>query len=258
MKNSFFRRPRPLYFSLIAITFLCLVLLVLYGLAEKENKMLKESRGELFLSLAMGEAEAAEVAWQEDRPIPELYHHITSAAEYLSMTTQTDKVRETTKRLRKMGNDLLELAETEQGTQALTTYPWQELSTISRDEGKKKAEAITQTQNCLRAACGREYIYTCKNVYVKLSKGGVPMEIAVYTPAREDRPYTEADCVLRSQRFLQNALPRKLSHKDATAITPTETGYRIWYPCGTGRVWVDVRGDTGRIVGLQFVPAITS
>lgn len=256
MERSFFRRPRPLIFSLCAMTFLCLVLLVLYGLAEKENEMLKESRSELFLSLAMSEAEAAESAWQEKRPTAELYHHVTAAAEYLSMTTQTSETREMIGRLRSLGNWLLDREETEPETPSTIAYPWDELPPISRDEGKKKAEKITQTKNCLHAAAGRGYVYTCQNVYVKLSKqGGIPVEIAVYTPPRNDRPYAEADCVRRSFRFLEEVLPRKLSCKDTAWIRQTKTGYRIGYPCRTGEIWVEVRQDTGRIVGLQFLPA---
>lgn len=255
MKKLFLRRQRPLVFSLCAMTFLCLLLLVLYGLAEKENAMLKEARSELFLSLAISEAEEAEAAWQEKRPTAELYHHITAAADYLSMTTQTENTRQMTLRLRGFGDLLLHRAETEQETKNIMSYPWQELPTISQDEGIKTAETITQTKKCLHPALGRYYIYTCKNVYVKLSQnGGVPLEIAVYTPVREDHPYTVASCVLRSRRFLEEVLPHRLSRRDATSMVQTETGYRIWYPCGTGKIWVDVRSDTGRIVGLRFVP----
>lgn len=256
MQDPFWKRPRPLLFSLASMTLLCLLLLVLYGLAEKENAMLHTARADLFLSLAIDEAEAAERTWQEKGPTAELYHHITAAADYLSMTTQTGETQEMTKRLRTMGNYLLHRAETEQAAQPVSAYPWQELPIVSRDEGKKIAETCTQTKNCLHTAAGRSYIYTCQNVYVKLSNKGIPLEIAVYTPVREDRPYTEADCVLRSRLFLEKALPRKLSRKDATSMTQTESGYRIGYPCGTGQVWVDVRGDTGRIVGLRYVPAV--
>ncbi len=256
MERSCFRRPRPLIFSLCAMAFLCLVLLVLYVLVEKENEMLQESRNELFLSLAMSEAEAAESAWQEKRPTAELYHHVTAAADYLSMTTQTSETREMTKRLRSLGNWLLnrEEPETVEVPQKSIAYPWDALPPISRDEGKKTAETITQTKNCLHAAAGRGYVYTCQNVYVRLSQhGGIPVEIAVYTPPRDDRPYTEADCVRRSSRFLENVLPRKMSCRDAAWIRQMETGYRIGYPCRTGVVWVDVRHDTGRIVGLRFL-----
>ncbi len=253
MQDPFWKRPRPLLFSLASMTLLCLLLLILYGLAEKENALLQNARNDLFLSLAIDEAEAAERAWQEQCATPALYHHIVATADYLSMTTQTDETREMTKRLRSMGNYLLHREEAEQATEAVVAYPWQELPAISRDEGKKIAETITQTKNCLHAAAGRSYIYTCQNVYVKLSGKGIPLEIAVYTPTRETHSYTEEDCILRSRRFLENALPHRLCHREATLTTETENGYRMWYPCGTGKMWVDVRDDIGRIVGLRYV-----
>lgn len=255
MREPFWKRPRPLFFSLVAMTLLCLLLLVLYGLTEKENAMLHKARNELFLSLAIDEAEAAERAWQEQRPTAELYHHITAAADYLSMTTETAQSRQMTDRLRATGNWLLSRTIADEAAADVpVSCPWQELPCISREEGKKIAEEITQTQNCLTPAAGRSYIYTCKNVYVKLSPhGGIPMEIAVYTPVRPDRPYTVADCGLRGSRFRETILPRALCCRSPTATTETPTGYRFHYPCTADwQLWLDVRGDTGRIVGWRM------
>ena len=282
MSKHFWKNPRPLVLCLCAMTFLCLILLVLYWFAEKENALLQSSRSEQFLMLAAGEAEEAVTAYRNNKPTAEVYHRICSAASYLSMASPTEENRKLTAELQDAGRDLLEAGIlTEQVGDSLTALsrsagsihqnavhkepasvpetpvpPWQDMPCITRAEGHQIAETLTETKNCLTPAMGRSFIYTCQNVYVKLSqKGGIPLEIAVYTPVRREGTYTRETCTFRSSRFLENALPRTLREREPLACEEAGSVYRFLYSCGNRRVRVDVRTDTGRITGLQMLPA---
>ncbi|MBQ8642268.1 MAG: hypothetical protein IJ480_08635 [Clostridia bacterium] len=280
------KNPRPLFFCLCAMVFLCVLLLVLYLLAEKENTLLKTARSEQFLTLAAGEAEAAEAALENNAPAAEIYHRISAAADYLSMAAPSSENSELIAQLRDTGAVLLQggilpeetreslqtfsrsvydmisikeyrkaSVEEEVSEAAKAAYiPWERLPYISRAEGDTMAESMTETRNILTPAVGRNFVYTCRNVYVKLSqKGGVPLEIAVYTPVQHDPSYSMEECAFRSGRFLESVLPRYLLEKDPVSVAEENSCLRFLYPCGAWQVQVDVRTDTGRMVGLQMI-----
>ena len=281
MSKYFWKNPRPLAICLCAMTFLCVVLLVLYWYAEKENALLQSSRSEQFLALAAGEAEEAVSAYRNNRSAAEVYHRICSAAGYLSMAAPTEENRQMAAELREAGEILLEAGVLPESAgdslEALGHWtadripviaadpepeaepaapPWQNMPCITRAEGLKIAETLTETKNCLSPAMGKSFAYTCRNVYVKLSqKGGIPLEIAVYTPVRREPSYPKEKCIFRSSRFLESALPRSLREREPLSEEETESVYRFLYACGTGKIQVDVRKDTGRITGLQMLPA---
>lgn len=281
MAKYFWKNPRPLVFSLCVMTVLCILLLVLYGFKERENMLLKTSRSDQFLALAAGEAEKAKEAWQNGQPYAEVYHRICTAAEYLTMAAPTEENRQHIAALQEAGKILLEgevlpdgvgdsleavrqkmteslpvakyMPEEPQETEQ-SRYLWQDEPCITRKEGLKTAETITQTKNCLSPASGKQFIYTCRNVYVRLSQhGGIPCEIAIYTPVRYEPSYSEKVCAFRSSRFLESVLPRRSWQKDLLKTEETASGYRFTYPCGDGTAAVEVRSDTGRIVGLQIL-----
>ena len=282
MAKQFWKNPRPLVFALAAMTFLCAVLLILYGFARRENTLLQTTRSEQFLSLAAGEAEAAAAAWQNGSPKAEVYHRIASAADYLSMAAPAEKNNDLIDTLRNAGKILLEGEElSPEAAESLRTLAggigmltdeepdavpasvsaesditdlFSELPVFSRREGLKIAETMTETKNTLHPAAGEYYIYTCRNVYVKLSqKGGVPLEAAVYTPAVNSPSYERNTCAFRSRRFLEEFMPRFLQEKEPAKTGETEILYRFFYPCSGGQIRVDVRKDTGRITGLQIL-----
>lgn len=282
MAKYFWKNPRPLVFSLCVMTVLCILLLVLYGFKERENMLLKTSRSDQFLALAAGEAEKAKEAWQNGQPYAEVYHRICTAAEYLTMAAPTEENRQHITVLQEAGKILLEgenlpdsagdsleavrqkMAESlpaakylpdEPDEAEIPRYPWHDQPCITRKEGLKTAETITRTKRCLTPASGKQFIYTCENVYVRLSQhGGIPCEIAVYTPVRHDPSYSETVCAFRSSRFLESILPRRSWQKDPVKTEEIPSGYRFTYPCGGGTAAVEVRSDTGRIVGLQILP----
>ncbi|MBQ8401237.1 MAG: hypothetical protein IJX14_04830 [Clostridia bacterium] len=281
MSKKFWNNPRPLVFSLCAMTFLCIFLLVLYLFAEKENALLQASRSDQFLALAAGEAEEAVLAYREEKTAAEVYHRICSAAEYLSMAAPTEENRKLAAQLQEAGELLLRgelLPESsrdslealgrrmtdkipatdvlpEETAPVEVQYPWKDMPCISRTEGLTIAETLTETKNCLTPAAGKSFVYTCKNVYVKLSQtGGIPLEIAVYTPVKHEPSYARELCAFRSSRFLEAFLPRRLRERDTEAVEETDSLYRFWYPCGNWQVRVDVRMDTGRVTGLQMHP----
>lgn len=281
MPNKFRNNPRPLWFALAAMILLCTILLAGCLLTEKENTLLKNSRSEQFLTLAAAEADAAAAGWKEGVSTAELYHRIASAAEYLSMAAPTEENRNLTKELRQAGAMLLRgemlTAETASSLETLAgavfacgavpetdgaaddpedenTMPWANLPCITRREGLTIAETMTECQNTLHPAAGRNFIYTCRNVYVKLSQhGGVPLEMAVYTPVKWEPSYPPEVCARRSSRFLEPLLPRVLLTKEPLDSTEENSCLRFRYPCGDRQVRVDVRTDTGRIVGVQML-----
>ena len=283
MSKYFWKNSRPLVLCLCAMTFLCVVLLILYWFAEKENALLQSSRAEQFLALAAGEAEVAVNAYKNNQSAAEVYHRICSAAGYLSMAAPTEENRQMAAELREAGKMLLEAGKLPEkagdSLEALShatvgkdpavseepelsadrgdiATPWQGMGCITREEGRKIAESLTETKNCLTPAMGNAFIYTCRNVYVKLSQqGGIPMEIAVYTPVRKKPSYTEEICTFRSSRFLEAALPRFLRTREPLTAEENGSVYRFLYACGNGHVRVEVRTDTGRITGLQMLPA---
>lgn len=283
MSKNFWKNPRPLVLCLCAMTFLCLILLILYGFAEKENALLQSSRSEQFLALAAGEAEEAVSAYRNHQHTAEVYHRICAAAGYLTMASPTEENRQLANELREAGRILLEggllpekagdsleaLSHSVSVQTALTlpeaneefppetpAPPWQNMPCISRTEGLRIAETLTQTKNCLTPATGKFFAYTCRNVYVKLSQhGGIPLEIAVYTPVRKKPSYTKETCAFRSTRFLEAALPRSLREREPLSAEETGSVYTFLYACGNRHVRVDVRRDTGRITGLQMLPA---
>lgn len=284
MSKHFWKNPRPLVYCLCVMTFLCLVLLVLYWFAEKENTLLQSSRSEQFLSLAAGEAEEAVSAYRNNRSVAEVYHRVCSAAEYLSMAAPTEENQQIAADLREAGRVLLDggiLPETAgDSLKALSRcaadcavgsavsepkpeyaaetelLPWGNMPCITRSEGLKIAESITETKNCLTPAIGKYFSYSCRNVYVKLSQhGGIPLEIAVYTPVRREPSYTKETCAFRSSRFLETVLPRHLREREHVSEESYGSIYRYLYPCGNRYIRVDVRTDTGRITGLQMLPA---
>ncbi|MBR4961605.1 MAG: hypothetical protein IKY52_11985 [Clostridia bacterium] len=281
MAKRFLKNNRPLVFALGAMVFLCAVLLVLYFFAREENTLLKTARSEQFLALAAGEAEAALAAWETGSPTAVVYHRITSAAAYLTMAAPTEYSREMAEKLRTAGELLLQgeilPADTTEILQTAayggyekpehgkagddgmpagenTPQPWAEMPSVSRREGLKLAETMTQTGRTLHPAYGKNLVYTCRNVYVRLShKGGVPLEMAVYTPAVHAPSYPEEACEFRSGRFLEQFLPRSLGTSSAADAEKTEFLYRFRYPWSGGQIQVDVRKDTGRIVGFQML-----
>jgi len=287
MHKKFQNNPRPLLFCLAVMFFLCMLLLALYLLAEKENVLLKTARSEQFLTLAAGEAEAAAEAWRREEPVAEVYHRLSAAAEYLSMAAPTEENRTLIAQLRDTGAVLLQSGtlpvsmqlsmdtlaghingltapvpeESEAGAESekeSTPLPWDNLAAITRREGDTIAETMTETKNTLTPASGKYFIYTCRNVYVKLSpKGGIPLEMAVYTPVKYEPSYSVEKCTFRSSRFLENLLPLYLREKTPVSTIQEENRFRFVYPCGNMQVRVDVRRDTGRVIGLQMLPGQT-
>ncbi len=283
MEKRFLKNPRPLLWALGAMVLLCGILLVLYLFVRQENTLLKTARSDQFLALAAGEAEAAMTAWESDSPTAEVYHRIASAAAYLTMAAPTENTIALAENLQETGKILLQgnslTAEaasvlqatvlcgsmvqqvqqtepeecTEQSTAPLSV-PWREMPPVSRREGLKLAETMTDTARTLHSAAGKHLVYTCRNVYVMLSHtGGVPWEMAVYTPVRHPPSYELNVCTFRSGRFLELFLPRFLRVSEPIQTTEDEYMFRFLYPCGNGQVRVDVRTDTGRIIGLQML-----
>ena len=277
MAKRFLKNPRPLAFALAAMVFLCGVLLVLYLFARKENTLLKTARSEQFLALAAGEAEAALTAWENGSPTAEVYHRITSAAAYLTMAAPTEENGDLVLKLRTAGELLLqgemlpadtavilqtamyggrETEPAEMKENGRAPIPWADMPVISRREGLKLAEKMTQAERILHPAHGKNLVYTCRNVYVRLSgHGGVPLEMAVYTPSDSPPSYPDEECAVRSSRFLERYFPRSLRTDRYLSMEDGGSFLRFLYPCGTGQMQIDVRTDTGRITGVQILPA---
>ncbi len=283
MHNRFFRRP--LILCLVIMSFFCLVLLILYHFAERENTLLKTADGERFLSLATSEAEGAVADWEEGAPVVSIYHHLTAAADYLAMSPHTPQTERITTSLREAGEMLLSGGNVPEEAVEILTYLYESipLSTSRSHEhtapdtpqnsGKAEstpatekapsshlsaqADKITATTGLLHPMDGDGLVYGCDNMYVRLSPGGIPVEMAVYPPLRYAPAYSEVECHLLGGRLLETVLPGFYARPGGTEMVEQETDGEV---CRCRYHWQDkqvetvVRRDTGRMVYLRIVP----
>jgi len=281
----FFSIRKRILGLLLGITWIvCVIFLTLYLLSEKENRLLRTAQSEKFTVLAAGEAEAAVLAYENGDPSAEVYHRLRAAASYLSMADPTEENGERVAALREAGDILLydgplppdtqeilrrigssvplsgtSSEETEEETEVDggKNPPWRNLLPIRREEGIPIAETAAKAPHILQAAAGPGYVYTCDNVYVRLSpRGGIPLEMAVYTPIRKEEPvYAGEDCLIKCIEFLESVLPGSLFVRTKSPESAEIQDFicRITYPCGDWRIQVDVRTDTGRVTAMQML-----
>jgi len=265
----FLRTIRSLRWQTILLcttTVLFCMFAVLYGFSQKENRLLVAMQQEKNRVMAQEETMAAIEAWKTKAPVPVLYHYICSAAEHLAMTTPSPENTAIVEEMLQAGQLILQ-GEEEQDVDLMLTeisnvvlgrhgisdeenvwevsanssaawVPWEGQPVISREEGISKAEMITDAAKILHAAEGTSYVYTCKNVYMKLSEeGGIPLEGAFFPYPLEDpvsTPASKQSMCMKTILFLEKALPHRLFRR-AGAVPQTmegEEGYTVMYTIG--------------------------
>ncbi len=267
---------RPLALCLGIMSFFCLVLLILYHFAERENTLLKTAGEARFFILAAGEAEAAVRAIEEGAPAAVIYHKLSAAADHLSMAPHTEKTEAMTAALREAGEKLLAGEAPDEDTAALLTgllnrrMPTRERALPPETPAQEKAETVsvqvlrervnllTGTEGLLHPAEGNSSVYVCRNIYVRLDEGGIPVELAVYPPMRYAPAYDGRSCQLTSARLLEKVLPGFYARPGGTEPVWEEVGetvYRARYRWREREIETTVRRDTGRLVGMRITPA---
>jgi len=280
----FIPRIRVAYALLAILFFTSIFLLILFLLSEKENRLLLQTQSEKYVSLAAMEAEAAVQAYENGETAAEVYHRLKSASEYLTLAPYSEKHSEWITALREAGDTLLsngDLSEaageilrrisrgestatditgdTEQTENTAQAYrePWENMLPFPREDGVKIAETIASAPNILHTAYGHGYVYTCDNVYVRLSaKGGIPLEMAVYTPVKKGQmKYNEEQCLLKCIQILEQSLPGTMFVRTKAPLAVVTEGYisTVAYSIGDARLLVDVRRDTGRVSAMQMI-----
>ncbi len=267
---------RPLALCLAIMSFFCLVLLILYHFAQRENTLLRTAGTEQFTTLAAAEAEDAVRFWEEGAPVALVYHKLAAAADYLSMVPHTEETEAVTAALREAGEGLLQGADLDGDTAALLTnlYDKREMrreQMIAPAETApvmaeklpatllaERADLLTGTGGLLHPAAGDGLVYVCQNMYVRLDEGGLPVELAVYPPMGYEAAYDGKECRLAGARLLEKVLPGFYARPGGTEPVWEEVGpevYRAIYNWKEKSIETVVRRDTGRLVGLKMRPA---
>ncbi len=264
---------RPLALCLGIMSFFCLVLLILYHFAGRENTLLKTAGEEQFFTLAAAEAEDAARFWEAGEPTAVVYHKLASAADHLSMVPHTARTEAITAALREAGEKLLRGEEPDADTAELLTNLYTR-STQPRSAVNVAGEAVsvmtekiptellaervnilTGTRGLMHPSEANERIYTCQNMYVRLDERGIPVEMAVYPPMRYEPVYDGKACQLASARILEKVLPGFYARPGGTEPVWEHEGaevYQARYHWKESQIETTVRRDTGRLVGLRI------
>ncbi len=265
---------RPLALCLGIMSFFCLVLLILYHFAGRENTLLKTAGEEQFFTLAAAEAEDAARFWEAGEPTAVVYHKLASAADHLSMVPHTARTEAITAALREAGEKLLRGEAMDGDTAAFLTHLYHSrgiptgrmpapveaapamAEKIPTELMAERADILTGTRGLLHPAEGDGFVYVCGNMYVRLDEGGLPVEMAVYPPMRYAPVYDGRACQLAGARILEKVLPGFWARPGGTEPVWEEVGpevYRAIYNWKEKTIEATVRRDTGRLVGLRIV-----